>query len=216
MRITLRVLLATLIPAYGSAQTPVHPGQRVRVHLADGGEVHGSVSAQTVIPGSRVRISAAAAGLDRTVGTVQDTAGGVLLVQVQRERVVQYEGFQRTVSEATLYTIDRASITVLEVYVGTRGRAGQGGVIGLGLGVGLGFLLGEDCGTSDSFVCFDRSTVAVALGGPFGLVGLGIGALSRTDRWEPASRPSSPTASIQVRPTFSNGVGFAASIPFGR
>lgn len=40
-RISVLVLLATMIPAYASAQDWASPGERVRVHLTDGGQITG-------------------------------------------------------------------------------------------------------------------------------------------------------------------------------
>ena len=45
-RLALLVLLASVIPAFASAQTQVTPGDRVRVHLSDGGEMVGNVLEQ--------------------------------------------------------------------------------------------------------------------------------------------------------------------------
>ena len=164
------------------------------------------------VPGSRVRISAPAIGLEHAVGTVQDTAGGTLLVRFQGQRVIEYEQFQTTVSEDTTFTIDHSDITELEVSVGTRNSAAIGGLIGLGMGVGLG-LIPEDC--TGKFMCFSQGESAVALGGVFGLLGVAIGSRARTDRWETISLPPSSLTSINVRPRLGNGFGFAASLPFG-
>ena len=54
--------------------------------------------------------------------------------------------------------------------------------------------------------------VGAVIGVPIGLV---VGLTVTRERWEAASLSGSSLASIKVRPTFSDGVGFAASIPFG-
>ena len=67
---------------------------------------------------------------------------------------------------------------------------------------------GEVCpGTSEAFWSY---TIGGALWGAI------IGAI-RSSRGQVEVRlPESPTTSIKVRPTFSNGIGFAASLPFGQ
>ena len=78
-------------------------------------------------------------------------------------------------------------------------------------GVGLGVLYAAAAGDTEAFV---EGALAFALipGLPLGLV---IWLVVKQERWEPASLPSSSLARIQLRPTFGDGVGFAASIPFG-
>lgn len=85
-----------------------------------------------------------------------------------------------------------------------------GAAVGLGAGLILGLLAGDDCSSSD-FICFDRSETAV--GGSvigFGL-GMWIGLLvGRGDRWSAEPVP----ARLSLAPAGEGRIRFAASFRF--
>lgn len=167
------------------------------------------LSAQTVVsPGERVRVY----GERSWTGVVQRSMADYLILLVDR------------VDEPLRFSL--SSLDRLEVYAGG-GSRGKGLLIGAGVGGGVGLLAGAfykgtDCGLST------RDAGSEILGDICGLtamsympvvgilLGGAVGALaSGGERWYPVLLPSR-TASIKVRPTFGEGFGFAASIPFGQ
>ena len=182
-RTSLLVLLATVLPAYASAQTAVSPGDRVRI--------------------THYEFNDQAAGRSRLSGTLASSSSEEVSV---------------TDDEGTTHSFTKSSIIRIERRTSTGGnQALKYGLIGFlgGAAMGFGITAGDDCSDSFSFECTNTATALWALGLIFGGVGGVKGHGKKSDGWEPASLPSSPTASISIRPTFTNGIGFAASIPVG-
>jgi hypothetical protein len=93
-------------------------------------------------------------------------------------------------------TAPRASITAVEVSVGTKSHAGTGALIGLGVGAATGVILGLVSASADEGDFVDVSTGAwtagVGLAGAAIGAGVGaiIGATQRSDKWQPAALPT--------------------------
>jgi hypothetical protein len=93
------------------------------------------------------------------------------------------------------------SVTRLELSTGHKRHWLVGLAAGVVIGTALGFTLDEDpvaCKYDDNYSCSRGEAVAASAFG-FGLVGTGIGALVKTDRWTPvaldALGPAAPRAS---------------------
>lgn len=124
-------------------------------------------------PGSRVRITAPAVELDRTVGTLEGFSGDTILFAPQAGLV---SGRQRR--------IPKALVERLELQAGERGHTGSGILLGMlgGLtivGFGVGSLV--DCGDYDQNLC--RTVFGVVGLGAGALIGGGIGASARSEAW---------------------------------
>jgi len=133
-----------------------------------------SLSAQEqppIEPGSRVRVSAPDLAMHRQVATLEAWRGDTLVL-------------------ARPWTMDcpLASVTRLEVSQYRKSNCGKGALIGGGIGVAVGALIGAMWTEEGDLGCTDRAACvglgAAALGVTGGLIGLGIGALSKTERWE--------------------------------
>ena len=115
------------------------------------------------------------------------------------------------------------SVARLETSLGRHGKAGQGALIGFGVGMvggiatGLIACSGGDCDEGDSF--FDPGTgfvtAVLALGGA--IVGTGVGAITgaliRSERWQPVQIPDLPQGE---GPPVENGIRLAISLPLAR
>ncbi len=133
-------------------------------------------------PSERVRVTAPWVTSYSTSGRMEAT------VVEQRGDTIQLkaEGFDAL--EATI-----SSVTRLEVSGGQHRRWGRGALIGLVIGAGIGAMSGPAIGAAVSAgPCFDQCTStardvaagALLLAVPGALIGAGIGALIKTDRWE--------------------------------
>ena len=120
-------------------------------------------AAAQVGPGDRVRVTTP--DIERYDGTVQAIRGDFLTVDT--------------------LTVPRASITRLEVHRGRKGQAHLGAAIGAvalgaaGVAVGIAFCEGFECPKGEGAAVGGGAGVLVG-----GLLGLGIGALTKSDRWE--------------------------------
>ena len=130
-----------------------------------------------VKPGDRVRIGVCTPVCGtRVTGSVLELRSDALLVKSER-------------SGDTLQ-VALASLGMVEVSRGQKSRVGKGALIGVlvgvGLGAGVGFAVGK--GLEDDNVC-DCHPAGMAVGGlgvgALGaLIGAGVGAATKSDRWE--------------------------------
>jgi len=138
-------------------------------------------AAQQVPPietGSRIRVTAPALGIDKLVGTSVEADATRIRVQAD--------------DQASPMTISLADMTRLEVSQGRKSNAlkglGVGALIGAPIGAVLGYLAspeqssGEAVCTGSTVSCVAVGAAAVGVTGA--LVGLGIGALAKSERWE--------------------------------
>ncbi len=131
-----------------------------------------ALSAQEPPPieaGSRIRVTAPAAGADKLVGTWLDSDGVELRVQTEEQ--------------PSPLTISLADVTRLEVSNGRKSKwligAGIGAVGGAVLGAALGANMQGDFSDSDK-----RIIAATGLGLAGALVGGLVGSQIKTERWE--------------------------------
>ncbi len=137
-----------------------------------------NITAQQAPPietGSRIRVTAPVLGADKMVG---------MLVEVDASRLrVQAD------DQASPMTISLADMTRLEVSQGRKSNAlkglGIGALIGAPIGVALGVAVSSESGDNQCY----HNAGCIAIGGAAvgvvgALVGLGIGALLKSERWE--------------------------------
>lgn len=141
----------------------------------------------TITVGSKVRVRAPTVVKGRIEGTVIGLD----------ERSLVLGGIERGP-----LTLSREAITHLDVSTGRRRQTLRGTLIGAGIGlVAMGVLCGGDSGG-----CAEVSGVATA----GALLGAGVGALVKTDRWQTV-----PLDGVRVTLTPARrGVGLAVSIGF--
>lgn len=190
------------------------------LHLAAG-----EALAQTVEPtrgdlaaGSRIRVTAPAAGLEEAVGTVTGFSETGLLVSFD-------DGVTRSVPTA-------GGRYALEVFAGTGNRALEGTAIGLGVGAGVGFLVGltaEDdepcpepqlallglrnafCEASWESAGEKRTRRVIGMSLAVGALGYFIGKSAQYQRWTTVDPDG---LGARVTPTFTGDAGgFAVRIP---
>ncbi len=158
---------------------------------------------QFIEPGARVRFEACTPVCRTDKGN---------LVAFNSDSIVLAVG-----ESATRQALPLASVTRLETSRGQKSHAVSGGLIGLPVGVGAGLLatqpimdalglFGED---EDDLIY--RAGIPIAGGVLGGLLGMGIGALIKTDRWEEI-----PLNRLWVRPmaTPDGRFGLVASVRF--
>lgn len=161
-------------------------------------------------PGTRVRVTVPAQGVKRAEGTLRDTTGGMLVVEMRKSHDVR--------------TFERASVEPLEVFAGERRPVLQYGVVGMLAGVGVGAVLGMVSGDDEcppNGWCVLRYTSgekAVMFGASLGLVGLvsGLvaGAVSHHDTWRSVPRQ---TGRLTVHPVVGpGGTGVTLRFRVGR
>ncbi len=124
-----------------------------------------------VAPGDRVRVTAWSVVPGRPVGTIVSLGADTCVVALE--------------GRAEPLMLPLASVTRLEVSRGQRSNVGKGALTGGLIGTALGLLVGGYVSTDPEFFGEDAfaKTVAV-LGGVGAGVGLLIGAMSRSDRWQ--------------------------------
>ena len=121
-------------------------------------------------PGARVRITAPYLGIKKQAATFQALRGDTLVVM----------------ADSTM-RCPLAAVTRLDVYRGRKSHPWRGAAVGAAVGgVGALAVTVAACSTEE-FDCSNKSYPAAAVGVGIlggGLIGLGIGALTKTDRWE--------------------------------
>jgi hypothetical protein len=124
-------------------------------------------------PGAKVRVTALALGVSERVGLVQELKGDTLFVQVDAMR----QGHR----QVEMLYVPIPAIARLDVTTGRRSHWLEGAGIGFLFGVVTGAASGDD--SSDRL--FGQSAGEKALMGGFGagLIGAGIGALIKSDKW---------------------------------
>ena len=150
-------------------------------------------------PGARVRVTAPDVHVRRYDGTIVGLPTDTIVVDTLR--------------------VALASVTRLDMHWGKKSNWDKGllyGGLGVGAaGLGLGILWWAECGDSGGAVCPAEGWHALALA-PIGfvaggIVGAGVGALIRTDRWEevPLDR-----LRVSIVPQRGGRLGFGVSIAF--
>jgi len=134
--------------------------------------------APPVGPGTRVRITAPSVRLDGAVGTVQEVTSESMVVSFQNPRGVG--------------TVERSTITQMEVSIGRERRVLRGLGLGLAFGAGGGVIVGLASGDDPpGFLSLTAEEKALVLGVVFGLtggvVGLVFGLANHHDIWATAS-----------------------------
>jgi hypothetical protein len=127
--------------------------------------------------GGRVRIRTQAAPGDWIKGTLASAdSGSIALVPDGAPPLGANE-----------LRLPSATVTRLELVTGKKRQWLQGLAIGAALGVAMGFAIDVDpvrCEFDDNYAC-SRGEALGLMGGTFGAVGAGIGALVRKDVWTP-------------------------------
>lgn len=160
-----------------------------------------------VVAGDRVRVSAPTLSLDQQVGTIVEMSAN--------NWTLQYGKLDQTLS------LSIGSLTKLEVSRGKKSNVLKGALGGFAVGVPAGAVIGllgttkdSPPGSTEAKFC-DEGTLTcmalwgVAFGAVGGLVGLGIGAISRTDRWEEV-----PLERLHVGIASQGSRGLAISVRF--
>jgi hypothetical protein len=124
-------------------------------------------------PDAKVRVTAPAVGLSERIGRVQELNGDTLVVQVDAMR----KGRLRL----EMLDVPMSSITKLDVTTGRRGHWLEGAGIGFLFGVVMGAASGDD--PPDQWFASSAGEKAGMGGLVFGLIGAGIGALIKSDKW---------------------------------
>jgi hypothetical protein len=121
--------------------------------------------------GSRIRVTAPDVGADKLVGMCVEVDATRLRVQAEEQ--------------ASPLTISLTDVTRLEVSQGRKSHALKGlligSIVGVSTGVVVGLVVAESCWDHE-MECAAAGAAVVSVTGA--LVGLGIGALSKSDRWE--------------------------------
>jgi hypothetical protein len=141
-------------------------------------------------PGAKVRMTAPTLGLSERIGRVQELTGDTLVMQVNAMR----QGRLRI----EVLQVPMPAIAKLDVTTGRRGHWLEGAGIGFLFGAVVGLASGDD--SSDQWFAYSAGEKALAGGFGFGLIGAGVGALIKSDKW--AEVPLD-----QVRPRLIAGYG---------
>lgn len=106
------------------------------------------------------------------------------------------------------------NVTALDVSTGTRTQVMRDGLIGLGAGVTIGFVLGAATFEEPDLFVGGAVEAGALVGAMFGVVGMVaggvVGALHSTDRWEPRDLP----VKAAIGPSRSGGVRLSFSRAF--
>ncbi|MDH3457542.1 MAG: hypothetical protein OER90_11955 [Gemmatimonadota bacterium] len=154
---------------------------------------------QPLQPGQRVHVTVPTLGIKKQAATFEALRGDVLVV----------------VADSAM-NCPLSSVSRLEVSRGRKSNAVKGLAIGSVAGVVVGAVLGVVASTGSGETLCYWGTVecgasgAAAFGVFGGLVGLGIGALSKTERWEEVPLDRLRVSIVPQR----DGFGIGASIAF--
>lgn len=148
--------------------------------------------------GARVRVTSPSDDLNRHVTTVTEVRGDSIVVA----------------GLAGSRTIAISNVTALDVSAGTRTQVLRDGLIGFGAGALLGGIVGAATYEGSDFFVGSSVEAGALVGTMFGAVGLVVGgvvgALHRTDRWQPARMP----VRAAIIPSRSGGVSLNFSRAF--
>ncbi|TFH64763.1 MAG: hypothetical protein E4G90_07440 [Gemmatimonadales bacterium] len=162
-----------------------------------------SAAAQDVLwlkPGAKVRLTVPTLGLNERGGWVQELNGDTLVAHVG----VMHEGRLRL----EMLHVPMSSITKLDVVTGRKGHWLEGAGIGFLIGAAIGLASGDD--PSNQWFAYSAGEKALAGGLGFGLIGAGVGALIKSDKW-------SEVPLDRIRPRLvaqQDGVGLGVSLRF--
>ncbi len=151
-------------------------------------------------PGAKVRLTVPTLGLNERGGWVQELTGDTLVAHVD----VMQQGRLRL----EMLHVPMSSITKLDVVTGRKGHWLAGAGIGFLFGVVTGAASGDD--PSDQWFAYSAGEKAMMGGLGFGLIGAGVGALIKSDRW-------SEVPLDQIRPRLvaqKDGVGVGVVLRF--
>ena len=180
---SLLVLLAAMIPGYLSAQAAVSPGERVRVHTANGDEVSGILASRS---STEVRV-------------VDRNNHESLVITQEITQIERSLGKHRKFGKTLMLSVPAAAIIGGVASALTWSRCTK---------------TGPACSLAEKSRG-EALAVSLIVGAIGGLeVGVILGLVLKHERWEIISFSGSSLARIKVRPTFNDGFGFAASIPF--
>ncbi len=158
--------------------------------------------AQWVTPGAKIRVTAPTLGLDAQVGRVRETRGDTLVLETD----VMRGGHLR----ADTVHVAMPMVTKLDVRTGGRGHAIQGAGLGFLLGFVIGVASGDDPPGGFMETRIDAGGKAMLGGIGLGLIGAGVGAFIKSDKW-------SEVPLDRVRPRLvaqQNGVGVGVVLRF--
>ncbi|CAN5603204.1 hypothetical protein BH23GEM1_BH23GEM1_06150 [soil metagenome] len=148
--------------------------------------------------GARIRVTVPGTDMHRHVTTVAELRGDSIVVA----------------GKSRVRTIALRDVTELGISTGSRTQVVRDGLIGFGAGAGLGFILGAMSYEEPDFLVGSAGEAGAMVGAVFGVVGLVaggvVGAMHRTDRWEPARMP----VRASIAPSRSGGVNVGVSKAF--
>jgi len=149
---------------------------------------HAQAAESTLAPGARVRVRQ---GDQSMIGTLVSLDGAGLVIATGKSDTV---------------TVPRASITTIDVSIGTKAHAGKGALIGLGVGTVTGILVGIAASGSDNGDLFDFNAGEWAAG-----VGLAVA----TGKSDTVTVPRTSITAIDVSTGTKSHAGKGALIGLG-
>lgn len=148
--------------------------------------------------GARVRVTSPTDDLRRHVTIVTEVRGDSIVLA----------------GRTGLRTIALNDVTALDVSTGTRTQVMRFAVTGLGAGAILGGILGAATYEGPDFIVGSAAEAGALFGVFFGGIGMVaggvVGAMSRTDRWQPAGVP----VRAAITPSSSGGISLTFSRAF--
>lgn len=144
-------------------------------------------------PGTRVRVTVREASGERTVT-------GPL-------RTFDSQALTLTSNGARHVSLPRSTITKIEVSRGHRRRVGEGALVGAVAGLAVFALIEASC-TGECEPAENRAALAAGAVAVGAVAGAGVGALARSERWEPVPWAVSGPRSTRLRPALSLSLRF--------